>query len=83
MTSEAKATTYYVISLLCGVWFLLTGWMWTYLACLFIAYPVGLIGLVLWYQGRKTHPNSILSKISISFLIFGLIASIAAIFLYK
>ncbi len=28
--------------------------MWVYLAALFIAYPVGLAGAIMWYMARKT-----------------------------
>jgi hypothetical protein len=78
-----KGQLYNILSLVCGSWFLLTGWMWTYFANLFISYPVGLIGLFLWYQGRKVNPGSLLNKIALVALIAGLICSLGAILIFK
>lgn len=78
-----KAVLYNILSLVCGVWFLLTGWVWTYLANLFVAYPVGLIGLFFWYQGRKVNSTSLYNKIALGVLIAGLVVSIGSLFFYK
>ena len=70
-------------ALLCGVWFLLTGWMWPYLANLVFSYPVALVGIVLWYFGRKIDPGSRLNNAAIALLVVGFVCSVVAIFLFR
>lgn len=43
-----KKDILFYIGLLFAVWFAWTGMVWTYNAALFIAYPIGLISLILW-----------------------------------
>lgn len=38
----------FFIALLCAIWFAWGGMVWTYCAALFIAYPFGLLSLILW-----------------------------------
>jgi predicted small integral membrane protein len=38
----------FYLSLIFAIWFASTGMVWTYNAALFIAYPVGIISLVMW-----------------------------------
>jgi len=64
------------LALVCGVWFLLTGWIWTYLSNLFLSYPVGLVGLFFWYQGKKINPTSLYNKIALIILIVGMVVSL-------
>jgi len=78
-----KEGTYHIISLLCAVWFLTTGWLWTYYTCLFIAYPIGLLGLYFWSTAKKINPASLFNKIVLGILIAGLAVSIGSIFIYK
>lgn len=44
---------FFYLGLLCAVWFALMGFVWTYNAALVIAYPVGLLSLVLWWMIRR------------------------------
>lgn len=71
-----RARIYYIISLLCGIWFLLTGWIWGYYANVIIAYPFALLGLFFWWRGKQNHAASKLNLISFRLLIFGLIVSV-------
>ena len=79
----SHAPLLYGLSIGCGIWFLLTSWMWTYLACLFISYPVGLIGLFLWGLGRMEAPASKAGRLAIGLHLLGLATSILALALFK
>jgi hypothetical protein len=83
MKKEKKAFLYNLLGLLCGIWFLLFGWMWGFLANLIMAYPIGLVGLLLWYRGRKIAPASVLNRVALGFFVVGFIVSVAAFFIYK
>ena len=83
MTSETKTSGRDLAALICAIWFALTAWMWGYLANLVIAYPIGLLGLFLWYRGRKSPPISKLNHVALGCLVFGMISSIAVLFMYK
>ncbi len=52
---EKPRTVYTTLALICALWFLLNGWVWTYYACLVISYPVGLIGFWLWRKGKTKN----------------------------
>lgn len=73
----------FIASLVCGAWFLLTGWCWSYLACLVISYPVALLGLYWWWLGKKKDPASKLSRPALGLLVLGLAVSLGAIFAFK
>lgn len=83
MSTNGKSFPYAVAALLCGLWFLFTAWMWTYMAALFVAYPVGLLGLFFWSRGRKQNPESPIAKIALAALIVGLLASAAAFLIHR
>ena len=83
MTPERKAFGYNLASLLCGIWFLMTGWFWAYAVALVVAYPVGLTGLLLWYLGRRLSRSSGLNKAALALLVLGAAASLAALLLIK
>lgn len=76
MKNPGNATILSTISILCGIWFLLTSWFWVYLFCLFFSYPVGLIGMVLWWRGQKRDPKNKWLKASLYLHILGLASSI-------
>jgi len=78
-----RAFLFNSLSLLCGIWFLLTGWLWTYLANLFIAYPIAFIGILFWYIGRRKNPRSLLNKIALGILVAGFVVSIVAFCFFK
>jgi hypothetical protein len=67
------------LGIIFSIWFLLTGWIWTYNAALYISYPIGIIALLIlifsplpW--GKKTIK---------ALLLIGFILSITALMLYK
>lgn len=65
-----------ILSIICGVWFLLTSWFWTFLINMIISFPVGIVGIVLWYYARKSDPSSKLAKASLYLHVAGLASSI-------
>ena len=71
------------IAIICGVWFLLTGWMWTFLFNLGISYPVGIYGFYMWMRARKLNPGDKRNSVAIALLGLGLAISVAALLLYK
>ena len=80
---QNKALTLNYFSIICGIWFLFTGWLWTYLINLLIAYPVGLTGLWLWYKAKRLNPESKINKIALVILAGGFLLSVVSVFLYK
>jgi hypothetical protein len=83
MKDGKRALLYNCLALAGAIWFLLTGWIWGYLANLFISYPVACVGLALWFRARKLNPASLLNRMTLGIFIFGFIVSIAALFIYK
>ena len=76
-----KERLYNILSIACGIWFLLFGMFWTYWMNLVIAYPVGIAGMFFWYKAYKIN-KSTLNNIALSVLIIGLICSIGALLFY-
>jgi MFS family permease len=65
------------IAILTALWFASAGMVWFYMAALFIAYPVGLVSLLIWARlSDKKHPKQ---KIIIKILSVGLILSMSAL----
>lgn len=83
MNKERKARILYIISLVCGIWFLAFGWIWTYLANLILAYPFGLIGFLLWLYAKKLNSEDRYNRICIRLLLTALFLSIFSLFLYR
>ena len=77
--TERQLMVYNVLALLCGVWFMLLGWVWTYYINLFFVFPFAIAGFFLWRLGRP-H-NSFLNKIAGATLLAGFICSIASLIL--
>ena len=78
-----RAGVYANLAILCGMWFLLTGWLWTYLANLVIAYPVGITGFFLWRKARALDPDNRKGQIAIAIHGLGLAISVVSFFLYR
>ena len=38
----------FFVSLLMAIWFAITGIIWSYMAALVIAYPIGIISFIIW-----------------------------------
>ena len=70
---------YNVLALLCGVWFMLLGWVWTYYINLVFVFPFAIVGFFLWRMCRQS--KSFLNKIAGATLLAGLISSIGALIL--
>jgi hypothetical protein len=83
MTNEKKARILYIISLICGIWFLLFGWIWTYFANLILVYPFAVVGLICWIFAKKLDPESRYNRICIRLLLTAFFLSLFCLFLYK
>jgi hypothetical protein len=81
MSAKTNANYYNVISIICGTWFLFTGGIWVYYANLFISFPIGLIGMLLWYKGKQIDKENKLNKAAIIIHIAGLAVSIIVLVL--
>jgi hypothetical protein len=83
MEGKSTAKLYYLFSIICGTWFLITGSVWVYLVNLIVSYPVGLIGIFLWWRGKKLNPGSRANKIALWLHIAGLgLSVISFVILY-
>lgn len=67
----------FYLSLIFAIWFASTGMVWTYNAALFIAYPVGIISLVMWTIIR--NENRKLTKFIPIILTIGLTLSLSVL----
>ena len=76
-----KEKVYNTLAFICAIWFACFGMFWTYWMNLFIAYPVGLLGLFFWYKASRIR-QSAFNNISLSILIIGLICSLGALLFY-
>jgi hypothetical protein len=79
MEQTSRAKYYNIFSIICGVWFLFTGWFWVYLINVFISFPVALIGIFLWYKGKQAGPRSKLNRAALIIHIIAMAASLAAL----
>jgi nicotinamide riboside transporter PnuC len=65
------------IGIITSLWFAWTGMVWTYYACLVVAYPVGLVSFLIW-QKIKTD-NKPRNRFIPRILSVGLILSISVL----
>lgn len=79
MEGKSNAKLYYLFSIICGTWFLVTGWVWPYFANLMFSYPVALLGLFLWSRGKKLNPGSKANLIALWLFVAGLVISLIAL----
>lgn len=79
MEGKSNAKLYYLFSIICGTWFLVTGWVWAYFANLMFSYPVALLGLFLWSRGKKLNPGSKANLIALWLFVAGLVISLIAL----
>jgi hypothetical protein len=79
MLTERKTKIYLIISLVCAIWFLLTGSVWVYFANLVISYPVGLLSFVLWNKCRKAPFYHTLQKAVMYLLLAGSVISLISL----
>lgn len=69
---------YNLIALVFSLWFLLAGWIWFYLLNVYFVFPFALVGLFLWYRGRK-QTGSKLVAVTGWVLMIGLIVSMGSL----
>ncbi|MEP2667946.1 MAG: hypothetical protein ABJH04_03065 [Cyclobacteriaceae bacterium] len=82
MDLKTKKRLLDIASLICGIWFLATSWLWVWLFNVFFSFPVGLIGILLWYFGKKYDGSDRLSKVSIVLLALGWASSVISFLLF-
>lgn len=83
MENSSKANVYFYSALLCAVWFILTSWFWAYFVNVVFSFPIGLVGLFLWYRGKKQEGGSLRFRIVQYILIAGVVTSILPWFFLK
>ena len=76
MEKTTKALLLNVGALICGVWFFFAGMVWMYWAALFFAYPIGLLGIVLWWLGKRQKMQTTFNRIVLGVFILGLVCSV-------
>jgi hypothetical protein len=82
MNATTKQRILNITSLLCGVWFLATSWAWVWLINVLFSFPVGILGMILWYFGKRYDDQNRLNKISLLLHGLGLASSIIAFLLF-
>jgi hypothetical protein len=80
MTDVKSPKFYNIASIICGTWFLLTGWMWAYLVNIVFSFPVGAVGIYLWYKGKRIDPHNRANKAALIIHIAGLAISVVTFF---
>jgi hypothetical protein len=83
MNETKKINFYFYGSLFLAIWFALTGFIWTYLANIFISFPFGVLSFYLLNKGKQIDPNKSRYWITISFLVAGGIVSLIALMFFK
>lgn len=78
-----KTFRYNLYSIFCGMFFLLTGWIWTYGMSLFTSFPFGLAGLFFWLKGRTPQKKNSLNNTAFTVLILGAAVSLSSLFFYR
>ena len=81
--ANPRESSHGTIAIICGVWFCLTGWIWTNFANVLFAYPIGLLGFCAWLKAYQANPQDKRNSIAITLLGLGLASSITAAFIYK
>jgi len=65
------------IAIITATWFALTGIVWAYCACLFIAYPFGLTSFLIWRSIKRDGKSR--NKFIPIILIIGMVFSISVL----
>ncbi|MFZ1806586.1 MAG: hypothetical protein WAU36_05165 [Cyclobacteriaceae bacterium] len=82
MDTKTKQRILNIASLICGIWFLVTSWFWAWLINVIFSFPIGLLGVIFLYFGRKYDDNNRLNKISIIIHGLGLASAIISFALF-
>ena len=77
-----KERLYNLLSIGCGIWFLVFGMFWTYWISPVIAYPVGIAGFYFWNKAYRIKKSK-LNNFALGLLFFGFTCSITSILFYK
>lgn len=83
MKKKHLSITSHILSIMAGIWFLLTGWIWAYGAALVISYPIALIGIISWYFGNWLDKKNKRTQPILLLYAFGLGISICGLYLYR
>jgi hypothetical protein len=75
----AKNRTYNIIAICCGLWFILSGSIWVYLANVFISFPFALLGFFLWYHARKNGSTDNWNRAALILLSIGAVMSVVTL----
>lgn len=78
-TPATRNRTYNIIAICCGVWFILTGSFWTYLANLFVSYPFAILGFFMWRAARRNGSTDKLNRAALILLSIGAIMSVVSL----
>jgi hypothetical protein len=76
MAALRHAKTLNILAIVCGIWFLLSSWMWFYLANVFFSFPAGILGLICWYFGKNDESSKALNRLALRIIIAGIIVAI-------
>ena len=74
MAGERSLNVLNILSILCGLWYIAFGWVWTYFANVLIVFPFAIIGFFLWRYGRKAE-RKVLNRIAGWLLVTGTVTS--------
>ena len=81
MSANAKSNFY--LALVAAIWFLLTCWIWTYFANVFISFPFGIFAFLLWRKGKQVDDQKERYKIIYWLLILGVVVGLVSPLLYR
>lgn len=72
-----KNNVLFWIGIIAAIWFAWAGMVWTYFACLVVAYPIGLMSLLIWLKIKADNKprNKFIPRI----LIVGLALSLSVL----
>ena len=82
MSAVKKHDPIFWFALLFAAWFALTSWYWAWLANVYLSFPIGLLGLLLWFLGRRYDPRKERYKIVGWLLAVGVLATVVTFFIF-
>lgn len=68
----------FTLGVLLALCFALLGMLWAYYVALILAYPIGIVSLIIWFKVK--NDNRTRNKLIIGILIIGFILSMAMLF---
>lgn len=75
-----KEKVLYYLALILAIWFVISAWLWTYLANVFISFPCGLLSLGIWFFIRNKEGMKTKSTLLIRILGGGLLVAFISFF---